>query len=94
MPFSASIQSRKRGGANISSIDFSAGRDSSGVDLRWYHPKKFKSLSREHKDEVCAWQKTAKGKKILDESRATAANKRKYGEQGGDGDSKSIGQGD
>ena len=56
----------KPGGANISVIDFSAGRGSSGVDLRWHHPKDFKALSNEHKDELCAWQKTANGENILD----------------------------
>ena len=37
---------KQRGGAgvNISAIDFSAGRGSSGVDLRCHHPKEFKAL--------------------------------------------------
>ena len=82
-----------RGGANILSIDFSTGRDSSGVDLRWHHPKELKGLSNEHKNELCDWQKTAKGKKALNESRATASKKRKHGDRGGGGDSKSLGQG-
>ena len=35
--------------ANISAIDFSAGRGSTGVDLRWYPNKEFKKLPEEQK---------------------------------------------
>ena len=90
---SQSPSTGKPGGENISAIDFGAGQGSSGVDLRWHHPKDFKALSNEHKDELCAWQKTTKGKNILDKSRAGAAKKRNHGEQDGGGDKKSIGQG-
>ena len=48
-------------GANVSSINFSAGRGSSGVENRWHHPREFKALSSEHEEE-------------LSESRASAAN--------------------
>ena len=58
--------------AQISGIDFSAGRGSSGVDLRWHHPKEFKALSSDKKTELCNWQKTQDGKKSLKKSRLEA----------------------
>ena len=33
--------------ANVSEIDFNAGRSSSGVDLRWHYSKEFKALTNE-----------------------------------------------
>ena len=39
-------------GANISDIDFSSGQGSSGVDLRWHHPKEFKALSANKNDKL------------------------------------------
>ena len=36
-------------GAQVSGVSF-AGRGSSGVDLRWHHPKEFKELISEKKD--------------------------------------------
>ena len=59
-------QGQQRGGDNISAIDFNAGRGSSGVDLRWHHPKEFKALPNDQKDELVTWQKSQEGKKILD----------------------------
>ena len=47
--------------ANVSAIDFAAGRGQTGVDLRWYPRREFLSLSKEQKDELTAWQKTDKG---------------------------------
>ena len=64
-------------GATVSSIDFNAGRGTSGVDLRWHHPKEFRALSNDQKDELCTWQKTQEGKRILDQSRTAAAKKQK-----------------
>ena len=58
--------------ANVSSIDFGAGRGSSGVDLRWHHPKEFKALSQAKKTELCEWQKTNDGEKALKKSRLEA----------------------
>ena len=63
--------------ANVSEIDFSSGRGSSGVDLRWHHPKEFKALSAEKKDELIQWQKSNEGRKILAKSREAADKKRK-----------------
>ena len=40
--------------ANVSGASF-AGRGSSGVDLRWHHPKEFKELSSDQKDELSQW---------------------------------------
>jgi len=67
----------------ISKLDFGSGRDSSVVKLRWHHPKEFKALSADKKDELLQWQKTNDGKKILDQSREAAENKRRaYGKPG------------
>ena len=66
--------------ATISGIDFHAGRGSSGVDLRWHHPKEFRALPSDQKDELVAWQKTQEGKKVLNKSKEAASLKRKLEE--------------
>ena len=49
--------------ANVSAIDFSAGRGNTGVDLR-FHPKhKFLELPQDQKDELTNWLSTNDGKK-------------------------------
>jgi hypothetical protein len=61
-PYRRSTKSNKDRLANISSIDFSAGRGSTGVDLR-FHPKdKFAALPDDQKDELCQWLQTSDGK--------------------------------
>ena len=60
--------------ANISAIDFGAGRGESGVDLRWHPPADFKKLPDEQKDELTEWlNNTPEGKK----EKADAKRKRK-----------------
>ena len=61
-----------KGGATVSAIDFNAGRGGTGVDLRWHHPKEFKALPEDQKDELVKWQKTQEGKQILGRSREAA----------------------
>ena len=63
--------------ANISAIDFSAGRGSTGVDLRWHPNKEFKKLPEEQKNELREWMQTQEGKKLMKQSRKAAAAKRK-----------------
>ena len=63
--------------ANISAIDFSAGRGSTGVDLRWQPNKEFKKLPEEQKNELREWMQTQEGKKLMKQSRKAAAAKRK-----------------
>ena len=75
--------SQGKAGANISSIDFSAGRGKTGVDLRWHHPQEFKALPSNQKDELVTWQKSQDGQKTLDKSRMVAEKKRK--QSGGNG---------
>ena len=75
-------QGQIKGGANVSAIDFSAGRGGSGVDLRWHHPKEFKALPEDQKDELVKWQKTQEGKKLLEKSREAAASKKRKAEGG------------
>ena len=58
--------------ANIASIDFSAGRGQTGVDLRWHPKSEFNKLSQEKKDELMKWQRTADGKRTLKASRKAA----------------------
>ena len=75
--------------ANISSIDFSAGRGSSGVDLRWHTRKEFLKLSKAQKDELSDWLKTDEGKKHKQErlkangAKKDEPNKRKNEEKAG-----------
>ena len=62
--------------ANVSSIDFSAGRGSSGVDLRWHPRKDFLKLSKEQKDELSDWLKTDEGKKHKKDHLQTKGSKK------------------
>ena len=80
-PFNRNRRSRQRPGAQISAIDYSAGRGPrTGVDLRWHPPQEFKSLSKEEKSELMEWQKTDEGKSTLAKSKEeakSAGSKRK-----------------
>ena len=61
-PYRRSTRTNTRD-ANVSAIDFSAGRGNTGVDLR-FHPKhKFLELPQEQKDELTNWISTNDGKK-------------------------------
>jgi hypothetical protein len=72
-------RSNKQGGnprnANVSAIDFSAGRGTTGVDLRWHSRKEFSKLPEDHQNELRKWIKTQEGKKALKKARSN--NKRK-----------------
>lgn len=70
--------------ANVSAIDFHAGRGETGVDLRWHHPKEFKALNNAQKDELCSWLKTEEGKKSKAESKKAMSGKKR--KDGGNGD--------
>ena len=70
-------------GAQISAIDFGAGRGSTGVDLRWHPKKEFRNLSDEQRDELTKWMRTSEGKKHVKKSK-DRSNKRNR-ERGGDG---------
>jgi hypothetical protein len=63
--------------ANVSSIDFSAGRGSTGVDLRWHPKKDFKALPDDQRDELTDWMRTNEGRKALKASKNAAGKKRK-----------------
>ena len=77
--------------ANVSSIDFSAGRGSSGVDLRWHPTKDFKKLPEDQKSELVHWMSTQEGKKLMKESRKNhqSSLKRKDGDRSPPGNNKS-----
>jgi hypothetical protein len=70
--------------ANISAIDFSAGRGSSGVDLRWYPHKEFNKLPDDQKKELREWMGSQEGKKAMRKSRANANKIRKAQENNTD----------
>jgi len=63
-PYRRSYQ--KNGTSNITasvfSIDFAAGRCTSGVDLRWHPRKDFIKLSQNQRSELVEWMKTYGGK--------------------------------
>ena len=73
--------------ASVSAIDFSAGRGTSGVDLRWHPRNDFKSLPSDQKEELIEWMKSNDGKKAMRKSRDNFLKKRKA--NGGDDKSKS-----
>ena len=73
--------------ASVSAIDFSAGRGTTGVDLRWYPRNDFKALPHDQKEELIEWMKSNDGKKAMRKSRDAFTKKRKGG--GGDDKSKS-----
>ena len=62
--------------ANISAIDFNAGRGDTGVDLRWHPKGEFMKLTQEQRDELSSWQKTDEGRKTITASRKDALKKR------------------
>lgn len=71
--------------ANVGSIDFSAGRGTTGVDLRWHSSNDFKKLNDDQKNELRNFMKSQEGKKIMRKSRAAAGNggtKRKSDDRG------------
>ena len=51
--------------AHVSAIDFSAGRGSTGVDLRWYPRKEFLKLPASQKTELMDWMKTDSGRELV-----------------------------
>ena len=61
-PFRRATRSNARS-ASISAIDFSAGRVTTGVDLRFYPHNKFKELPKEQQDELKEWMHIKEGKK-------------------------------
>ena len=81
--------------ANVSAIDFSAGRGQTGVDFRWHPHKDFKRLPDDQKEKLLAWMKTQEGKDTMRKSRkAHDAAKRKRGNgNGGDSRGKANGGG-
>ena len=82
-PYRRSQRTPGKGGANVSAIDFGAGRGTSGVDLRWHPKKEFMNLPVEQRDELSAWIKTNDGRKVIEQSRKTFKKKRKDTNGGG-----------
>ena len=80
-------------GANVSAIDFNAGRGSTGVDLRWHPTRDFKKLPSDQKDELISWMKTQEGKKLMSESRKSFQSglKRKESDKSNSNGPKSAG---
>lgn len=68
-PYNWSCRPGAKTTANVSSIDFSSGRGTSGVDLRWHTRKELMALEPEQRDELVSWQKTPEGKTTLAKSR-------------------------
>ena len=73
-------RSNKAGGtprmANVSAIDFNAGRGASGVDLWWYTHKEFKKLSEDQKQELHEFMRTQEGKRVMKQSRQATAKRK------------------
>ena len=51
--------------ANVSGTGFSWSRVSSGVNLRWPHPKELKKLSKNHRDDLVDWLHINDIKKLM-----------------------------
>ena len=62
-PYRKSLRNAAGRNANISAIDFSAGRGSTGVDLRWHPKSEFMKLNKDQRDELSKWLKTDDGQK-------------------------------
>jgi hypothetical protein len=79
-------RSNKVGGnprnANVSAIDFGAGRGTTGVDLRWHSNKDFKKLSEEQKTELRSFMRSQEGKKLMRKSRAEKRKAEEANEKG------------
>ena len=52
---------------NVSAIDFSAGRGTTGVDLRWYPCRDFLKLPANQKTELMEWTRTDAGRELITE---------------------------
>ena len=65
-PFRRATRSNTRN-ANVSAIDFSAGRGSTGVDLHFHPHDKFLTLPKEQQDELREWLHTKEGRKSKNE---------------------------
>ena len=68
--------------ANVSAIDFSAGRGTTGVDLRWHPKKDFKDLPDDQRDELVQWMRTNDGRKAMKDSRNKTMSKKRKNEDG------------
>ena len=84
-PYRRSFRNNGRN-ANVSSIDFNAGRGSTGVDLRWHHPKEFRKLPRDQKDELTTWLKTDQGKRHIEASKKEAKKRKRERESDKNGE--------
>ena len=73
----------------VSAIDYTAGRGSTGVDLRWHPKPEFKNLADDQRDELTKWTKTSDGKKHLKKNRGSSDRDKKSKQGGGNGDKKS-----
>mmetsp|Transcript_4425 Transcript_4425/g.6467 ORF Transcript_4425/g.6467 Transcript_4425/m.6467 type:complete len:288 (-) Transcript_4425:435-1298(-) len=73
-------------GAQVSAIDLSAGRGSTGVDLHWYPKPEFKNLSDDQQYELVKWMRSSDGKRALKKSRGTYSEKKRKPHGGGNGD--------
>ena len=65
------VKGRHKGGgrtATVSSVDYSAGRGGTGVDLRWHTPQEYRALSKEEKDELHQWTQSDAGKEAINKS--------------------------
>ena len=60
--------SKRSFGAMVSAT-FLSGRDSTGVNLRWYPNAKFKALPQNQKDELQKWRKPPEGVAALKDSK-------------------------
>ena len=74
--------------ANISAIDFNAGRGKTGVDLRWHPKAEFRKLPKEQRDELDAFMETPAGREKMRESRKEFNKKRKADGGKGNGNDK------
>ena len=55
--------------ANVSGLAFAGGRDTTGVDLRWYTKPEYAALTDDQRSELLAWQRSNEGKKDIRKQR-------------------------
>ena len=93
-PYQRSNRNTTARTANVSALDYSAGRGRTGVDLHWHPQKEFHKLTAEQKDELRVWMKSQEGSKAMKKSRDAASSNNRNGEDGNktnEGDTKKNG---
>ena len=67
----------KKRNASVSDVNIKNGKGRTEVDFHWYKLNDFQALSKEQKDELCTWQRSAEGEKAIESNFKQNHNPRK-----------------